>query len=75
MATQLPEDFWLKLERELPLLLTRRDVKMYCGSLITPAGLANLDSKGRGPTVRLTIGKYRAYERTNFIEFLRSRVR
>ena len=33
MATQLPEDFWLKLERELPLLLTRRDVKMYCGSL------------------------------------------
>ena len=75
MGEKALENFWKELESALPPIFARHDVPKYCGTLITPGGLANLDSKGQGPSGKIRIGKYAGYERTAFIAWLRSRVR
>lgn len=65
--------FWASLEEALPPVFARHDLPKFIGGLLTPAGLANLDSKGLGPSVRVQFGKYIGYEKINFIEWLNSR--
>ena len=75
MGEKALENFWKELESALPPIFARHDVPKYCGTLITPGGLANLDSRGQGPRGKIRIGKYAGYEKNAFIEWLRSRVR
>lgn len=75
MAKETSENFLKELANVLPPVFARHDVPKYCGTLITPGGLANLDSRGQGPRGKIRIGKYAGYEKNAFIEWLRSRVR
>ena len=70
----MPENFFTALVHELPLLLTRKDVGKYFGTLISPRYLANLDSKGKGPK-RTRIGQKAVYPRKDFVEWLQARER
>ena len=74
-ANMNTEQFWDRLSRSMPPVFPRKDVPKFMGSLITPAALANLDSKGVGPIISLKIGKYTAYEKISFITWLKTRYR
>lgn len=67
------DPFWVALERALPPVFSRQEAAKLLGGLITAPGLANLDSKGEGPTIRVRIGKYTGYEKISFIGWLRGR--
>lgn len=68
----MPGDFFATVLRESPALLTRKDIKEFFGSLISPRYLANLDSLGKGPR-RARIGQKVVYRREDFIEWLQAR--
>ncbi len=70
----MPEDFFEALVRDLPSLLTRKDMGKYFGTLISPNYLANLDSLGKGPR-RARIGQKVVYKRDDMIEWLRRRTK
>lgn len=70
----MPGDFFEAIVRELPSLLTRKDMGKYFGSLISPNYLANLDSLGKGPR-RTRIGQKVVYTRDDIIEWLQKRVK
>lgn len=56
----------------LPKVLTRKDVQVHFGHLISPGYLANLDSKDKGP--RFTyIGRKVVYRSDDFIAWLEAR--
>ena len=38
-------------------IIARNEVKAFTGGFVTPKYLANLDSKGEGPEVRIRIGR------------------
>lgn len=68
----LPE--WLaNILPNLPLLLTRKDIGKFFGTLISPRYLANLDSEAKGPR-RKRIGHKVVYHRDDFVEWLAGRV-
>ena len=56
----------------IPAVLTRKDVGIYFGNIISPRYLANLDLKGKGP-VKGYNGRKVVYRREDFIEWLQSR--
>lgn len=64
---------WSELRVSLPLLLTRRDIGKFFGSLISPKYLANLDSEARGPK-HSRIGHKVVYSREDFLEWLINRM-
>lgn len=68
----MPADFFETLVRELPSLLTRKDIGRFLGTLISPRYLANLDCNGKGPA-RTRIGQKVVYRREDIIEWLRNR--
>lgn len=68
----MPGDFFETLVRELPSLLTRKDMGKYFGSLISPRYLANLDCLGKGPR-RTRIGQKVVYRREDVVEWLQAR--
>lgn len=64
---------WLnEMLPELPHILTRRDIRKFFGSLISPRYLANLDSEKKGPK-RAKIGHKVVYRREDFVEWLTAR--
>ena len=65
--------FWERLELSLPPVFARTKVDRYCGGLIAAGTLANLDSQGKGPAVRVRVGKQVGYERASFVEWLKGR--
>lgn len=65
--------FWFELEQSLPAVFARKHVKKLLGGLISPGTLANLDSMGLGPSVKVRVGKHVGYERSSFIQWLKTR--
>lgn len=69
------EIFIQQLEAALPLVIARKEIRKLTGGLIAPHTLANADSQGVGPTVKVRIGKHVGYTRESFIEWLRIRIK
>ena len=65
--------FWERLEADLPPVFARAKVNELCGGIIAPGTLANLDSQGKGPTIRVRVGKHIGYERASFVRWLKER--
>ena len=68
------EQFFTALEQSLPEVFSRRTASNAIGNLISTKTLANLDAMGRGPRVKLNIGRRVAYEKQSFLQWLRERV-
>ena len=67
------EIFWERLEAALPPVFARAKIGAFSGGIIASGTMANLDSQGKGPSVRVRIGKQVGYERTSFLQWLRER--
>lgn len=63
-----------KLEQTLPAVFSRQEAAKQLGYTISAKTLANLDAKGLGPSQKLYIGGKVAYEKENFLEWLKNRV-
>ena len=70
----MSDSFFDDILPTLPYWLTRKDIKRYFGSLISPKYLANLDSAGKGPKMKIICNKA-TYTRPDFIEWLKRRVK
>ena len=68
-------DFFTTLEKELPPVFTRQLASQKTGGLISAKTLSNLDSLNRGPSVKVRIGSKVGYERANFLQWLRGRMK
>jgi hypothetical protein len=63
-----------KLEKQWPSpFVARQDVGRFTGGLVTPKYLANLDSLGRGPEMRIRVGRKIGYPVKAFIAWLEDR--
>lgn len=69
------ETFFNKLHDDLPTIFDRGTAVKIMGGILSSKTLANADSGGTGPKVKLKIGKKVVYEREAFIEWLKSKVR
>ena len=67
-------DFLKNLEKELPPIFSRQIAAKKSGGLISVKTLSNLDSLHKGPSVKVRIGSKIGYERTDFLQWLRSRM-
>ena len=54
--------------------LTRRQLSILLGGLISPRTLANWDSRGNGPAVKVTLGRTIGYPRAEAIAWLKSKM-
>lgn len=67
------EKLRLELEKELPPIIARKDIKKYTGGLFSHRTLANEDCQGRGIKNRIKLkGKTRgsvAYTKADFIDW------
>jgi len=68
-------DFLITLEKELPPVFSRQVASKLTGGLVSVKTLSNLDSLDRGPSRKVKIGAKVGYERANFIQWLRGRMR
>lgn len=59
--------FMGNLEKELPLVFDRNLATKSLGGLLGKKTLANADSAGNGPAVRLKVGKKVMYEKSSFM--------
>ena len=69
------ELFMGNLERNLPLVFDRDTATRMLGGILGKKTLANADSAGNGPAVKLKIGKKVMYEKASFMEWLKSKIR
>ncbi len=69
------ETILTELEKSLPPIFARKEVSKLTGGLVAPHTLANADSLGKGPNGRLLIGRHTAYNRNDFIAWLRTRIK
>ncbi len=67
------EIFWTAMASKMPETFPRKNVEALTGGLISAKVMANLDSAGKGPKVKVQIGKHVNYCREDFIEWLKSR--
>ena len=63
-----------QLGRELPVLVSRKDVPKFLGGMISSCYLANLDCVGEGPP-RVRLGRRVGYTREGLLAWLESRIR
>jgi hypothetical protein len=54
-------------------LVAREEISRFSGGVLTPRYLANLDAAGKGPPVRLRIGRKIAYPVSSLILWLKNR--
>jgi hypothetical protein len=64
--------FFDALEKELPPILSRKQVCEKTGGLFSVKTLANFDYMHKGPGKKLRLGRKVGYERRSFIEWLRN---
>lgn len=60
------------LLKTLPAIIARGDAGRFTGGLVSPKTLANHDSEGTGPRVRIRFCKKVAYPLAYFLEYLES---
>ncbi len=63
---------WDSILSTLPRELTREDVGIHFGNIISPRSLANFDSLGKGPR-KASDGRRVRYRREDFIAWLQSK--
>ncbi len=63
------------IEKSLPIVFERDTAAKILGGILGKKTLANADSAGNGPSVRLKIGKKVVYEKASFMEWLKSKVK
>jgi hypothetical protein len=54
-------------------IIARTEIKVFTGGLISPGYIANLDSKGEGPSGRIKSGRKTGYPKRAFVQWLRER--
>jgi hypothetical protein len=64
--------FFNQLEKELPPVFTRNVAANLLGGLFSAHSLRNLDSKKKGPQVKIRFGRKVAYEKENFLKWLKN---
>ena len=69
----MSESFFGNVLAEMPGILTRKDIKTFFGSFISPGYLANLDSLNKGPD-RCRVGNKVVYRKEDFVSWLESRI-
>jgi hypothetical protein len=67
------EQFWQSLERNLPNVFPRKAVPNLTGGFLSAGTMGNLDSQGKGPAVKVRVGKYVGYEKVSFLTWLKGR--
>jgi hypothetical protein len=67
--------FFDAIEKELPPVFSRQVASQKIGGLIAVKTLSNLDSLDKGPSVKVRIGSKVGYERSNFIAWLKEKMR
>ncbi len=67
------DDFFKKLEKELPPVFSRQTASNILGGLISSKTLCNLDGLGGGPEKKIRIGSKVGSEKSSFLEWLRRR--
>ena len=55
------------------LIVARTEVERFTGGVVTEKYIANLDSRGKGPSDRVRIGRKIAYPVSSFVNCLESR--
>ncbi len=60
------------MEKNLPPVFSREEAAKHTGGIFTAKTLANLDSLGKGPGPDVHIGKKVGYERSRFMEWIKS---
>lgn len=63
-----------KLENTLPAVFSRQEAAKQLGYAISAKTLSNLDAKGLGPSQKLRIGGKVAYEKEDFLDWLKDRI-
>ena len=69
------DGFFKHLKESLPAIFTREVAAQKTGGIFTARTLSNLDSAGKGPSVKRTLGSKVVYEKENFIEWLEGKLR
>jgi hypothetical protein len=54
-------------------IIARTEIKVFTGGLINPNYIANLDSRGEGPSGRIKSGRKTCYQKRAFVNWLRER--
>jgi len=71
MALENSECLFSKLRQSLPPIFSREEAAKHLGGIFRAATLRNIDMRGKGPSVKVRIGRKVAYERDDFIDWLR----
>ena len=54
-------------------IIARTEIRVFTGGLISPGYIANLDSRGEGPSGRIKSGRKTGYQKRAFVQWLRER--
>lgn len=68
------EQLFKKLEDTLPAVFSRQEAAKQLGYAISAKTLSNLDAKGLGPSQKFYMGGKVAYEKENFLDWLKERI-
>ena len=67
------KDYFQKLAEAWPSsFVARTQVDVFSGGLLNPRTLANRDSEGTGPKVKIKMGRKIAYDKESLIEWMRA---
>lgn len=69
------DTFFSHLSEQLPPVFDRKTISNKLGSILSVKTLSNADSNGTGPKIKIKLGKRVVYERDDFIEWLKTKVR
>jgi len=68
------EDIFEEMEERWPSsIVARKKIGVFTGGLIAPGTLANLDSMGQGPDIKIRHGRDISYPVVSFVRWFRSR--
>jgi hypothetical protein len=68
----MEEKIWEELSKNWPSeFVSRGEIGVFSGGLLHPRTMANLDSLGQGPKVKVRFGRKIAYEKKSLIQWMR----
>lgn len=71
MTVENSEVLFNKLRLALPPIFSRDEAAKHLGGILKAATLRNIDMLGKGPKIKVRIGRKVAYERDDFVAWLR----
>lgn len=72
-TTTHPENLSILADKWPSAIVAREEIGTFSGGTLTPKYMANLDSKGEGPSKAIRIGKKVAYLVTDVVEWMEKR--